>query len=333
MEDRRRVLSENKGLPAPLCFNPNSFAKRNRAKTMNFGRPKTPWIRLPGLKKILKEKCKEEFMENIIPNILYKYRHFDEEGHTLSILAEGKLWLSSAKNFNDPFDTALTYDFSNLYGNEAEEWAQIAAERHMPTLTPSERKIFAFQRLAELRSIPGYIEQLKNEFIERQYEKFGICSLSASRNNLLFWAHYARNHSGICIGFHTKVIEDYADRLANTGILLDLIPVRYSRDRPKINFFKALQNPDDTEDMKTLLYTKSLEWFYEKEYRLIYWERTNFAIQIETKAISEVILGCSIAPVYRKLVLKICSSLENKPSIFQAQKSNDLFELEFEQII
>ena len=32
MKDQRRVLSENTGLPAPLRSDPNSFAKRSRAK-------------------------------------------------------------------------------------------------------------------------------------------------------------------------------------------------------------------------------------------------------------------------------------------------------------
>ena len=271
-------------------------------------------------------------MENIIPNTLYKYRHFDEDGHTLSILTEGKLWLSSARNFNDPFDTAITYDFSNLYEKEAEDWARVAVERCNPDLTPDEKSVHAFQRLAELRYIPGYIEKLKNDCIEKQYDKFGICSLSGVKDNLLLWAHYARNHTGICIGFHTNILENYADQLAKTGELLDLNPVKYLKDSQKIDFFTAMLN-QDIKDITTLLYTKSIDWSYEEEFRLVYWEQTNFSLTIDLKAVSEVILGCCISPVYRKLILTICSSLENKPAVFQAKRNNEFFKLEFEQIL
>jgi len=275
-------------------------------------------------------------MKEEYPNVIYKYRYLDDEGHILDMIKKGEIWLSSARNFNDPFDTAITHRFDELYDNKiAEDWARAVVKREMPYLTPDEIEKCVSKKLTEIRNNPDdYIEKAKERIIEIQYNKFGICSFSESNNNILLWSHYARNHTGVCIGFDTEVIINYANQIAEKEKeLLDLVKVKYSNEYPKFSLFKSALNKDDLTDIFNLLYTKSSDWSYEKEYRLIYWEKTNFGIQLGSKAISEVILGCCITPEHRENILEICSSLDNSPSVYQANKSHKEFSIELEKIL
>lgn len=74
------------------------------------------------------------------------------------------------------------------------------------------------------------------------------------------WAHYADKHRGICLGFN--VADDGPDPL--------LGQVTYNPDRLRF----ALSNTEelygiDSEFIKAVLYTKSHEWAYEREWRAL----------------------------------------------------------------
>ena len=273
-------------------------------------------------------------MKEDYPKEIYKYRYFDDEGHALDMIKKGEIWLSSARNFNDPFDTAITHSFDELYEPIAEDWARAVVKREIPYLAPDELETYVSKKLSEIRNDSDYIKRAKDRIIEIQYNKFGICAFSESYNNILLWSHYARNHTGVCIGFDINVIINYANQIAEREKeLLDLVKVRYSNEYPKFSLFKSVLNEDDLTDIFNLLYTKSSNWSYEKEYRMIYWGKTNFSIQLGSKAISKVILGCCITSKHRENILEICSSLNNSPSVYQAIKNNNVFSLELEKIL
>lgn len=90
-----------------------------------------------------------------------------------------------------------------------------------------------------------------------------ICSLSKVNDELLMWAHYSGNHSGICIGLDVDKI------IQNVHPLFDLLyceplveEVQY-RDITQRPDFKAV--PWDYQ-----LVTKDNKWRYEQEVRLIF---------------------------------------------------------------
>jgi len=73
----------------------------------------------------------------------------------------------------------------------------------------------------------------------------------------LMWAHYARSHSGLLIGFDRK------GRIIEDGLIFRRFgAVSYSRYRPSRPSF------DDLSD-EELYFRKSSEWAYEREWRLV----------------------------------------------------------------
>lgn len=94
-----------------------------------------------------------------------------------------------------------------------------------------------------------------------------FCSTTDS-NNLLMWAHYADHHRGAVIEYTPNVEKD--------SVFLVSKPVQYSKERPLPYKDAAAmvtgleKNPSETvrDIVERLIYTKSEEWAYEREYRL-----------------------------------------------------------------
>lgn len=114
-----------------------------------------------------------------------------------------------------------------------------------------------------------------NNMMFHQINQYGIVSLSETSRNLLMWAHYANEHSGVCIGYK----EDFLDSLkkpeeSNHSGHFKPIKVRYDNLRydPSDNEEISITTP--SERCFKILTTKSDEWIYEKEHRCIvplYW--------------------------------------------------------------
>ena len=279
------------------------------------------------------------------PNILYKFKSLENNvgtndkeknntnKHTFQILKEGKLYFSSARKFNDPFDTSLNYNFK-ANDEEIKEWLDDSFERHKKEAFrrgKTKKQIFQEVKTKKRRN---YVKQKVNKDLKTKY---GICSLSASKDNILLWSHYTNNHKGVCIGLNTKKIIEFMDQKAKMGIVFDLQDIDYKKEMPKINFFESMKQINvhnfKNSDLYKLLYTKSKDWNYEKEYRFILYDQTNKIVSIGNNIISEIILGCRISSDNKKLILDICNGYEHKPKVYQAKTSNKKFELEFEQIL
>ena len=261
------------------------------------------------------------------PEILYKYRDLDSFDRITNLLLKGELFFSSAKTFNDPFDTAITYDFSSVEKPIAEEWMNIATDRHMPTESREVKNHYIRNRLIEIRT-PGYAERFKEGLIENQYNKFGVCSLASTKENILMWAHYASMHSGICVGLSVPNLEEFMDQMAKKRILIDLMTIRYSETLPKVDFFRAMIEMDTPSDFYELVGVKSSHWSYEQEYRLVYSEKTNIPVEFGPRAIAQLVFGCRIDPKNKEQILKLCRTHLSHIQLFQAQKNLNNFSLD-----
>jgi len=92
-----------------------------------------------------------------------------------------------------------------------------------------------------------------------QFEAYGILCLTENPQSTCTWAHYAANHTGIALGFELDVSRD------------DLIQIKYHSSRPDLDITRPLEpNTDETKrSVMTCLETKSPDWGYESERRLI----------------------------------------------------------------
>jgi hypothetical protein len=112
------------------------------------------------------------------------------------------------------------------------------------------------------------------DFIESSLRGIGIISFSETYRNLLMWAHYANNHSGICMEIYSDWSQPKVKlEHTNSNSLHSFQRVQY--DTKRVDFSEKLKlNLADFNDTLVNLCTmqltlKSDEWMYEKEHRYI----------------------------------------------------------------
>lgn len=132
--------------------------------------------------------------------------------------------------------------------------------------------------------------------------KIGILCLTRNKFNLLMWAHYAANHTGVVVGI------DIPDSGLDTS---DKIIVRstdgsiiYTSIRPSSNGEPVAMNLDELtpEQIQKIFLQKSIHWAYEEEVRIVRNNRSdtggwipifpdNKAVEIPDNCIREIYFG------------------------------------------
>jgi hypothetical protein len=93
--------------------------------------------------------------------------------------------------------------------------------------------------------------------VDQRTANFVVLSLSETPSSLLMWAHYTDAYRGFVLGF-----SEAGEILEGDSPHRDFGPVFYCHHRPSHERFKMVPNHE-------LFYTKSAEWAYEREWRIV----------------------------------------------------------------
>ncbi|NDL64326.1 DUF2971 domain-containing protein [Acerihabitans arboris] len=208
--------------------------------------------------------------------MLYKYVGHESIEQVIEYLKcfveKGTIFASKPITFNDPAEFKIIFSF------DAEP--DVVKKKYFsdhPTHTETDFKNWynSFDEHAQ-----WYVGYSTREIYLTQN---GTICLTRDSDNYLMWSHYARSHTGFCIGFDDSIadcIEDYA-------VFGD---VNYSQAVPGFNYFtETLEN-----FAVAMFLHKGLPWAYEKEFRIVTdkWGIKKF----DKSLIKEIVIGCR-APV------------------------------------
>lgn len=104
-----------------------------------------------------------------------------------------------------------------------------------------------------------FFQQIAEYASDEGFDDTGIISFTESYNDLLMWFHYADEHKGIVVEFDYHALKTHFNKML--GLSSSIERVLYNRER-----HEAL--PCTTSPKRNLL-TKSDDWIYEKEHRVI----------------------------------------------------------------
>ncbi|UPR31675.1 DUF2971 domain-containing protein [Vibrio crassostreae] len=104
-----------------------------------------------------------------------------------------------------------------------------------------------------------FFEQAERFSSDGNFNEVGVISFTENYNNLLMWSHYANEHKGIVIEFDCEKLNYYFNYKLSMSDTIER--VLYNRER-----FSPLQSEICVKD---LLLTKSDDWIYEKEHRIL----------------------------------------------------------------
>ena len=271
-----------------------------------------------------------------VPKILYKYRSFDSCGHSVQLASNGEAYFSSAKDFNDPFDNYFipTTKMTDFEGEELIAFLRDKARQHYPGA--NERKIKQLIELGKKQyqlikdGDPKAIEPV----LHVQYNGFGIFSLTPEPGSLPMWAYYGDCHKGLCVELRSAVIAQHQSALLRQNMLLMLHKVDYSMRPPAICIDIGNGGVTDMQrdQMETTLYTKSVRWKHEDEYRLIFRRYVGRSYIFGTDAVAEVIIGSRASDEDMAALLGYLNRSESKATVKRAIRSQSQYVLEFKEV-
>lgn len=265
------------------------------------------------------------------PEIVYKYRAW--EGIGKKPLTHFELYLASPKDFNDPFDCRIPVNFLLLSEKDKKEYIDVFIKKHKNEFLKEDRNLIEIKKILQIKLHKNNIETVQRENEEISFEKYdkriGILSLSTDWKSILMWSHYAREHSGYCIGF-------YEEKLRNSGLFDNGGPVSYpSEDEyPIIHPLEDIKGEPETIFKNS--HHKAKDWFYEKEYRLTKFFHKEIPtlncrqIHINSDYIAEVYIGLRTPPEHKDEIIRICKNYDIK--VYQVKQLKFKFLLDRDEI-
>ena len=241
------------------------------------------------------------------PASLYKY--YSDSELCWNSIKNSQMWYSAPCNFNDVFDCDVSIDNQKIF-NE------------LLKLYPDKRGIRPGSQM--WRGLQSTINQqlrtLRTTFDELR-RTTGVSCFSESDGSLLMWAHYANCHRGICVEYNLFKI--------NQQLNFTAVPVIYSEQRTCFNLLDPQQQHIKNDAWKLLLQSltsKSPEWSYEKEWRIIRdngacgasWDMDKKGALLDMIQPSSIILGCAAQPEFEREVTDYCSA--NRIDLYKMEK-------------
>jgi hypothetical protein len=159
-------------------------------------------------------------------------------------LADRKMWFSSVRYFNDFFE--MRPQLGESFARQEKEAKLMTFAFNVPPHIDWPR----FNKTVKLSPVDRVELQEKHSegLVEDYSKRFGIVCFCATIASPAVWGHYADHNQGFALEFDTAIYP-----------LTECLEMKYRKDRPQFS----------TDNWEQVLSTKSLEWEYEKEFRLI----------------------------------------------------------------
>lgn len=237
-----------------------------------------------------------------LPQYLFKYITWEKDFHKRMII-ENEIFFTSAKNFNDPFDSSVPLRYDLGTEEQILDLYKSHIKRDHLHLSSSEIERVAINEM-RINKVKDHKVIERNLDSQRKWaiEKYGIFAMTSEYKNILLWSHYADSHQGICVRFNCeRFLEFIRIDCVKNKLLIVWDKIDYQTDYPLLNPFEL--NDNDVV-LKSLL-IKSYDWKYENEFRFILFDNPNKAIIIPDGIIDQVILGCNISDKDKNTLVEV----------------------------
>jgi hypothetical protein len=200
----------------------------------------------------------------VTPARLFHYQRF-VEAHLVSLLSAGRLKLSRPDSFNDPWDCRVHYKLPTepKERKRALEYLAKMHRMHYPSISEARRALILYNFVSNPSELEAAFVQMEKDMYAALCKQYRIYCLTERPHSPLMWGHYAASHTGICLELD-----------AGCGPFRASEKVQYRTTFPACDLPTISYEP---------LITKSMDWSYEAEWRLIAEERASAISSITIK--------------------------------------------------
>lgn len=252
----------------------------------------------------------------VIPELIYKYESINT--YSLKNLKAQAIYMSSPLSFNDPYDCALSTVMKEISEADLEKMILHYVEREdVPEPIKNQFLSASKDELKTMlfRASKSAIEQNVQQFLDLR----GVSCFSEKKDDLLMWAHYGGCYRGFCLEFRT-----------DAEMFNKLREVHYSSDLPRIDVAACLIE-NDFDHIAELYCTKSINWKYEQEWRLIH-QKAGTSYGYPSEALKAIYFGPNIDAQMMEILCLIIQGQNPQVEFWRGHLSKYEFKVEFEKV-
>jgi hypothetical protein len=299
-------------------------------------------------------------MASLEPGIRPFYKYVSPDT-ACTILQNKTVRYSSPLTFNDPFDVqaGLHFDFNlnSLQAKIIEGLEKLASQATEPEVDSNDvwgqivlkvRELYprhGFPKEKWLHTFKPVFDQIA-EIFEETRSKYQahwqnnllpgarVFCVTEDRDNLLMWAHYAKEHTGAVFEFWSLPDEDNPLSVARQ--------VQYRSEPPP--FFSEAEFIDNLLSVRKLdfdslyrqyAYFKSSHWAYEREWRVWYplsKSELHDLMPVRPSEFRALYLGCRTSDKDRDRIKNLAENSFPDVKIYQAHKQDHTYELSYSEV-
>jgi hypothetical protein len=217
------------------------------------------------------------------------YRYFSTSAKCASleklkdIVDSNVLWAAAPFSFNDPFEFKVKLDLSAP--------SDVRVARYLkenPMATEADARSWE-------RTLDNASWHTAMTLRASLLNSHGVTCFTRSWSDLLLWSHYAKAHTGFCVGFDENHVVAWGAASAQGD-------VNYVSEAPVFQYFYE----PPAEFMRKAMFYKSEDWHAEREFRLVF--ESPGMKQFPREALREVVLGCRAEPDLRHYAAKLAAN-------------------------
>lgn len=247
---------------------------------------------------------------------LYKYGIVNQ--YSEELFSSNCVFFQVPRNLNDPFECSPEFTFNGTDEDFIEYLTREKQRRDGGSIERARaemREVFIKDKVF----LPYKLEMIRQSIYESLSTEIGIYCLSERYDSLLMWAHYADKHQGFCIEF---------DADETTPFFGTAQKVRYSDTYPVVDFFNT---PRD-EQVDQIFLTKSEDWCYENEWRIVDHEQGSGIREYPEKLMKSVTFGLRMPTFDRERISAWLKERGTYVEIYEAYRHKTEFRVDRRRI-
>lgn len=190
-----------------------------------------------------------------------------------------------------------------------------------------------FSSLAE--EIRKTQQQVQDHWLTEFLPRLRVFCVSEDRDNLLMWAHYAKDHTGLVFELRSLPEEDNPLSVAEP-VLYCNSPPPFFTEAEWIDHILAIKKLNFQELSRRYAHSKSSHWQYEREWRV--WDLRASGPEafsdypIRPNEVSSLYFGCIADPSFKEEAIALVRKAFPHVRFYQATKAGQAYELSYSEI-
>lgn len=251
-----------------------------------------------------------------IPEYVYKYESVNT--YSLKNLKAQAIYMASPLSFNDPYDCALHAVMKEMSDADLERLIKYYVEQE--DVPEPVKKQFLSASKDELKAMLFRASKSAIDYTVQQFlDLRGVSCFSEKKDDLLMWAHYGGCYRGFCLEFRTDF-----------EMFNKLRQVNYCPELPHMDVAACLIDKD-FDHMAELYCTKSINWQYEQEWRLIH-QKAGTSYIYPPEALKGIYFGPNMEHEMMEILCLIIQGQNPQVEFWRGHLSTQEFKVEFEKV-